>query len=324
MTRRDRGLSAPRKRARLGLVVGAIAAVVLAGIPAAASAQLPSTTDPRVGLSPGLDNAGRRRERRLAPGPSGQAGGLLRPRRPGQLRLSELRPRAAAATTRSSAASAGSTSTTSPTRARRHVVSGVVCPGGQGDLSALRRPAVHVGRGTRRAIDCGTRPRPSARAFQGVRIFDISDTRPSPVQVAAVQTCRGSHTHSLVTDPDDASTIYVYVSGTAGVRSTTHTNRPANCVETPADRRRTRAAGRIDVIKVPLAAPAGRPRSSASRGSSRTPPPARSTACRTPRRRRSTRRGSRGARRRSRTPATTSRRSRRSGWPRARARATAS
>jgi len=69
-----------------------------------------------------------------------------------------------------------------------------------------------------------------------------------------VQTCRGSHTHTLVTDRDDASAIYVYNSGTAGVRSTTHTNRPANCVEQPANGSNP---GRwsIDVIKVPLAAP---------------------------------------------------------------------
>ena len=53
--------------------------------------------------------------------------------------------------------------------------------------------------------------------FRGVRIFDISDLD-NPVQLPGVQTCRGSHTHTLVTDPDDPENIYIYNSGTAGVR----------------------------------------------------------------------------------------------------------
>ncbi len=52
--------------------------------------------------------------------------------------------------------------------------------------------------------------------FYGVRIFDISDIR-SPKQVAAVQTCRGSHTHALVVDPKDKKNVYIYVSGTSFV-----------------------------------------------------------------------------------------------------------
>ena len=57
-----------------------------------------------------------------------------------------------------------------------------------------------------------------AQRFRGVRIFDISDIA-NPVQLPGVQTCRGSHTHTIVTDPDDAANIYIYNSGTAGVRS---------------------------------------------------------------------------------------------------------
>ena len=55
-----------------------------------------------------------------------------------------------------------------------------------------------------RGVDCGTDPAVGTR-FQGVRIFDISDVA-DPVQVAAVQTCRGSHTHTLVEDNDDPTT----------------------------------------------------------------------------------------------------------------------
>ena len=83
----------------------------------------------------------------------------------------------------------------------------------------------------------------------GVRIFDISDPR-KPVQVAAVQTCRGSHTHSLVTDPNDKLNIYIYVSGNSGVRSA---EEKPGCVSDPTAPN-TSTFG-IDVIKVPLKNP---------------------------------------------------------------------
>jgi hypothetical protein len=70
---------------------------------------------------------------------------------------------------------------------------------------------------TRGRLDCGTegiQGKVSAERFRGVRIFDISDLK-KPKQVAAVQTCRGSHTHTLVTDPKDPANLYVYGSGTA-------------------------------------------------------------------------------------------------------------
>ena len=70
---------------------------------------------------------------------------------------------------------------------------------------------------TRGRLDCGTQgvPTPvSAERFRGVRIFDITDLN-KPKQVAAVQTCRGSHTHTLVTDPNDKANLYVYGSGTS-------------------------------------------------------------------------------------------------------------
>ena len=102
---------------------------------------------------------------------------------------------------------------------------------------------------TRARVDCGTNPTVGTR-FQGVRIFDVSDVT-NPVQVAAVQTCRGSHTHSIVTDPDDPENVYVYVSGTAGVRPATTL---AGCNNNPANGENP-SRWRIEVIKVPLAAP---------------------------------------------------------------------
>lgn len=127
-----------------------------------------------------------------------------------------------------------------------------VCQGGQGDLSVhgtLLFMSVEdfVGR-----VDCGTqgiRDTVSSERFRGVRIFDISDLD-NPKQVAAVQTCRGSHTHTLVTDRNDKANVYVYVQGTSPVRSP---NELAGCVRSAQDT--ASALFRIEVIKVPLAAP---------------------------------------------------------------------
>ncbi len=118
-------------------------------------------------------------------------------------------------------------------------------------------------------IDCGTQgfppgpppaageekkprlPAPQKDRFRGVRIFDISDIK-SPKQVAAVQTCRGSHTHTLVVDPKDKNNVYIYVSGTSFVRQGEEL--PGCSGEAP-DKDPNTALFRIDVIKVPLAAP---------------------------------------------------------------------
>jgi hypothetical protein len=87
--------------------------------------------------------------------------------------------------------------------------------------------------------------------FRGVRIFDISDIK-NPRQVAAVQTCRGSHTHTLVVDPNDKDNVYIYVSGTSFVRQPEEL---AGCSGEKPDKDPNTALFRIDVIKVPVAAP---------------------------------------------------------------------
>src|SRR5207237_8826146 len=91
----------------------------------------------------------------------------------------------------------------------------------------------------------------SAERFRGVRIFDISDIR-NPKQVAAIQTCRGSHTHTLVVDPKDNANIYVYGSGTSSVRSAEEL---AGCSGLKPDEEPNTALFSIDVMQVPLAAP---------------------------------------------------------------------
>jgi hypothetical protein len=87
--------------------------------------------------------------------------------------------------------------------------------------------------------------------FRGVRIFDISDIK-NPKQVAAVQTCRGSHTHTLVIDPNDKDNVYIYVSGTSFVRQPEELG---GCSGEKPDKDPNTALFRIDVIKVPVAAP---------------------------------------------------------------------
>ena len=138
-------------------------------------------------------------------------------------------------------------------RSPRRIAS-VVCPGGQGDVSVHGNLLFMSVEQTRGRIDCGTQgvaPAVSTERFRGVRIFDISEPG-RPRQVAAVQTCRGSHTHTLVTDPDDRATIYVYGSGTNSVRSPEEL---AECSALDPKEDVNTALASIDVIQVPLAAP---------------------------------------------------------------------
>jgi hypothetical protein len=132
--------------------------------------------------------------------------------------------------------------------------SSMVCTGGQGDLSVygtLMFMSVEERRGR---VDCGAQgvtDTVSADRFRGVRIFDISDVE-HPKVITQVQTCRGSHTHTLVTDPKDPANVYVYVSGTSPSRSA---GELAGCSGGAPDVDPNTALFRIDVIKVPVASP---------------------------------------------------------------------
>jgi hypothetical protein len=129
-----------------------------------------------------------------------------------------------------------------------------VCPGGQGDVSIHGNLLFMSVEQTRGRIDCGTQGVPtavSAERFRGVRIFDITDLA-KPKQVAAVQTCRGSHTHTVVVDPKDKANVYLYGSGTGAVRSAEEL---AGCSGETPDKDANTALFSIDVIQVPLAAP---------------------------------------------------------------------
>lgn len=158
----------------------------------------------------------------------------------------------------------------------------LLCPGGQGDVSVYGHLLFMSAEAVNGRLDCGTqgiplpegfvptqapprsadpsaemeRKRPMAPAdknrFRGVRIFDISKLS-SPQQVAAVQTCRGSHTHTLVVDPNDKENVYIYVSGTGGVRQSEELT---GCVsEDDPSKNPNTSLFSIDIIKVPLAHP---------------------------------------------------------------------
>ena len=91
----------------------------------------------------------------------------------------------------------------------------------QGDVSIYRNLLFVSAENGASRLDCGTQgiqDSVSKDRMLGIRIFDVSNPL-QPRQVADVQTCRGSHTHTLVPDPNDSNTVYIYVSGLAPVRS---------------------------------------------------------------------------------------------------------
>jgi hypothetical protein len=153
--------------------------------------------------------------------------------------------------------------------AQTNLLTSMICPGGQGDVSVYKNLMFMSVEMTNGRIDCGVQgfpPNPPPPAgqqnapqlpaaqkdrFRGVRIFDISDIK-QPKQVAAVQTCRGSHTHTLVLDPKDKDNVYIYVSGTSFVRQGEEL---PGCSGDVPEKDPNTALFRIDVIKVPVARP---------------------------------------------------------------------
>jgi hypothetical protein len=149
------------------------------------------------------------------------------------------------------------------------LITSLICPGGQGDVSVYGNLLFYSVEMPNGRLDCGTQafppgpppaaghehdrqlPAASKDRFRGVRIFDISDIK-NPKQVAAVQTCRGSHTHTLVIDPNDKANVYIYVSGTSFVRQPEEL---AGCSGEAPDKDPNTSLFSIDVIKVPVAHP---------------------------------------------------------------------
>ncbi len=129
-----------------------------------------------------------------------------------------------------------------------------VCPGSQSDVSVYRNLLFVSGEATSGRLDCGlegVRDSVSHDRLRGIRIFDITDWD-NPRYVGNVQTCRGSHTHSVLVPPNDPNNIYIYISGSAPVRSPSEL---PGCSALQPDQDPNSALFRIEVIQVPLANP---------------------------------------------------------------------
>jgi len=131
---------------------------------------------------------------------------------------------------------------------------GFVCPGSQSDVSVYRNFLFVSGEALNGRSDCGTQgvaDTVSHERLRGIRIFDATDLA-NPRRITDVQTCRGSHTHTVVTSPTDTANVYIYVSGSAPVRSP---NELTGCSVGQPDSNPATALFRIEVIQVPLAHP---------------------------------------------------------------------
>ncbi len=224
----------------------ALCALLLAS---AASAQ----TDPRVGLRPGLDDAGQAISGLTLVAHVARPEGFVNPADPGDFGFANTD-----LAFRGDLLLMGNYhgvmmyDISNPAAPRLRAT--LTCPGGQGDISIHGNLLFMSVEETRGRIDCGLQgveAPVSAERFRGVRIFDVSDVE-HPRQVAAVQSCRGSHTHTLVPDPNDPANLYVYISGTSRVRSGEEL---AGCSRQSPGEDPNSSLFRIEVIRVPLAHP---------------------------------------------------------------------
>jgi hypothetical protein len=242
-----------------GCVVGAALLTVATGgaqAPARPAAKpsrtVAPTPDPRVGLKPGVDDAGVAAKNMELVGHIGKAEGFSDPTGSLNFANSDLAFQRDILF-QGNFHGFNFYDVEDPRKPKLRV--SIPCPGGQGDMSIYKNllfMSVEQGNGR---IDCGSQGVSaivSAERFRGVRIFDITNLE-SPKQIAAVQTCRGSHTHTLVVDPKDKANIYVYGSGTSLVRDPQEL---AGCSGADANADPNTALFSIDVIQVPLAAPA--------------------------------------------------------------------
>jgi hypothetical protein len=205
----------------------------------------PASTDPRVGLKPGLMDAG-------------EAVGHLK------ILAKAVSPDGFRGITNSDLAFTGNyaiqgnyngpvvwdiTNPASPV-----MVTAYTCPASQNDVSVYRNLLFMSAEAYNGRIDCkpgGVPDSVSNQRIRGVRIFDIADIR-NPKLVANVQTCRGSHTHTVVEDLQDKDNVYIYVSGSAPLRSP---NELPGCIGARPDQDAASSLMRIEIIKVPVANP---------------------------------------------------------------------
>ncbi len=135
--------------------------------------------------------------------------------------------------------------------AKPELVKAFPCPASQNDVSVYRNLLFMSAEANNGRLDCGQGGAPNAKdRIRGIRIFDVSDFK-NPKLIGNVQTCRGSHTHTVVEDPKDKDNVYIYISGSSGIRSADEVPGCSNASSADANSSRLR----IEVIKVPLADP---------------------------------------------------------------------
>ncbi|HYW31494.1 MAG TPA: hypothetical protein VE869_08315 [Gemmatimonas sp.] len=232
---------------------GPAGGAVNSGVSASSMSMSPPSPDPRVGLRAGWFDAGSaswnmRLVSATKPSPS-----FTNPSTPGDARLKNSDLAFKGTTVFQGNYSGWQAWDVSDPRAPR-LRAAYVCPGSQSDVSVYGNLLFVSAEATSGRVDCGMQGIPdtvSAARARGIRIIDISDLA-KPKYVTTVQTCRGSHTNTLVTDPKDAANVYIYVSGSSGVRSS---NELAGCSGSPLENDPNTALFRIEVIQVPLANP---------------------------------------------------------------------
>lgn len=138
--------------------------------------------------------------------------------------------------------------------ARPQLVTAYSCPASQNDVSVYKNLMFMSSEGTSSRLDCkpgGVQAPVSEERMRGVRIFDISDIK-NPKLIKSVQTCRGSHTHTVLESPADKENIYIYISGSAGIRPA---GELAGCNTASPESDQNTSLWRIEIIKVPVAHP---------------------------------------------------------------------
>jgi hypothetical protein len=233
------------------LSLGAGACATASAPQASAVVPAPPAEDPRIGLRAGLTDAGEAIRNMVHVAHKPRPEGFVNPGNPGDLNFgnSDLAFRGNYVVV----GNFGGFQVYDVSNPSNPVLrTALICPGGQGDVSIHGNLVFMSVEQPRGRIDCGADAPTQAvspERFRGVRIFDISDMA-RPRQVGAVQTCRGSHTHSLLQHPGDRENVYVYVSGAAGVRPEDELPGCIGVADSPET-----ALFRIEVIRVPLAAP---------------------------------------------------------------------
>ena len=129
------------------------------------------------------------------------------------------------------------------------VASVVECITSQGDPSIVGNLLFLSAEGAGNRNDCGKGGVQDPKDHMaGVRIYDVSNPH-APKLIKNVQTCKGSHTHTLVPSPTDPKIVYLYVSGQQAARPETELAGCKNGTD-PADP--TNSLYQLDIIKVPL------------------------------------------------------------------------